>query len=259
MAKPHPSFRQPENNSCQLWRYMDLAKFVALVQTQSLYFARSDTLGDPFEGSVTKVNHLAAEIIKEQKTTNPVFAQYADWTDEKIDQKYQSLAEARARMRETVFINCWHQSDYESAAMWSLYSDSNYAICIRTTYELLMEHLPKQVNLGFVEYIDYETDIIDPNNLFNAFARKRRSFEHEKEVRAVVWSMISDETGGQEVRSWISQTGMSVPLDVSTVALDVRVHPESPTWFVDVVEGIANQYNLTVEVLQSSLSSRPLF
>lgn len=35
----------------KLWRYMDLAKFLALLEDRALYFARADKLGDPFEGA----------------------------------------------------------------------------------------------------------------------------------------------------------------------------------------------------------------
>jgi hypothetical protein len=42
----HPSFRQPRDPRICLWRYMDLSKFVALLQERALVFARADKLGD---------------------------------------------------------------------------------------------------------------------------------------------------------------------------------------------------------------------
>ena len=35
----------------ELWRYMDFAKFVSMLEQRSIYFARADVLGDPFEGA----------------------------------------------------------------------------------------------------------------------------------------------------------------------------------------------------------------
>src|SRR5687768_14667395 len=35
----------------KLWRYMDLAKFLHLLEDRTLFFARADRLGDPFEGA----------------------------------------------------------------------------------------------------------------------------------------------------------------------------------------------------------------
>ena len=42
-----------------IWRYMDIAKFLSLLDKQSLFFSRLDHLGDPFEGSLTRQRELA--------------------------------------------------------------------------------------------------------------------------------------------------------------------------------------------------------
>ncbi len=52
---------QPSDGSIKIWRYMDLPKLVAFLETGSLHFARADTLGDPFEGSWTRLNRAARE------------------------------------------------------------------------------------------------------------------------------------------------------------------------------------------------------
>lgn len=39
----------PDNGS-KIWRYVDFAKFAALLDTSSLWFARLDCLGDDYEG-----------------------------------------------------------------------------------------------------------------------------------------------------------------------------------------------------------------
>ena len=52
---------QPSDGGIKIWRYMDLPKLVAFLETESLHFARADTLGDPFEGSWTRLNRAAQE------------------------------------------------------------------------------------------------------------------------------------------------------------------------------------------------------
>ena len=47
----HPCFPQPEDDSVRIWRYLDLAKFIWLLEKQQLYLSRLDSLNDPFEGS----------------------------------------------------------------------------------------------------------------------------------------------------------------------------------------------------------------
>ena len=56
MYKEHPIFKSPDNENEKIWRYTDFTKFVSLMDRQSLFFARADKLGDPFEGSRTKLN-----------------------------------------------------------------------------------------------------------------------------------------------------------------------------------------------------------
>lgn len=48
----HKAFPQPSGPSERAWRYMDLAKFVALLLRKELHFTRLDCLEDKFEGTL---------------------------------------------------------------------------------------------------------------------------------------------------------------------------------------------------------------
>ena len=50
MYTEHPTFSPPPDDAV-LWRYMDFTKFVSFLDKSSLFFARADKLGDPFEGA----------------------------------------------------------------------------------------------------------------------------------------------------------------------------------------------------------------
>lgn len=43
----------------KIWRYMDLAKFTHMLATQSLYFACTTQMTDPYEGWLPR-SHIAA-------------------------------------------------------------------------------------------------------------------------------------------------------------------------------------------------------
>jgi len=49
MFEPHPNFNLP-NDEARVWRYMDIGKLVALLNTATLFFCRLDRLRDPYEG-----------------------------------------------------------------------------------------------------------------------------------------------------------------------------------------------------------------
>lgn len=51
MYKPHAECVPPSKLDIPIWRYVDFAKFVDLLERRQLHFARLDQLGDPFEGA----------------------------------------------------------------------------------------------------------------------------------------------------------------------------------------------------------------
>jgi hypothetical protein len=173
----HPSFRLPTNKDIPIWRYMDLAKYLLMLNSQSLYFARATLVGDPFEGSSTRAMVATREYIQANRATDPRLAAWKDAPEE----LFASWPAIFKRAAGTYFLNCWHMNEYESAAMWKLYSTSNEAICVRSTYRRLRSCLPGCVFIGEVKYINYDTEGFSPHNGFNFIMHKRRSFEHERE------------------------------------------------------------------------------
>lgn len=57
---PHPVFVPPPGDA-PLWRYMDLTKFIALLERRALFFAALRNLPDKFEGSLSALLRERAE------------------------------------------------------------------------------------------------------------------------------------------------------------------------------------------------------
>ena len=259
MIGSHPSFIQPSNAQIKLWRYMDISKFLALIQTEKLYFARADNLGDPFEGSMPRGNAEFEESIVKRRDSDPDLAPFKNLPQEKVIEIFHTLSTHRKKFREEMYVSCWHMNEHESAAMWKIYSQADESVCIQTTYEKLAELLPDWIKMGVVEYIDYDVGVIGVDNLFNPFLQKRRSFEHEREVRAIVWSALGETVGGAEARGSILHGGAQVQMDLSSLIECVCVSPTSPNWFKQIVENVSHRYGLNTPVRQSQLLASPLF
>ena len=229
MYEEHPSFETPPWDAV-LWRYMDFEKFVSLLDQRALFFAKVSELGDPFEGSITK----------------PI----QKWIDKSMDNPkdvHKYLIERRSRM----LVNCWHEGDYESEAMWHLYGKS---IAIRTTSASLCSSFIGEVpvvRVGWVRYADYNKTDMRLENFFDLYLLKRLSFKHEQEVRAIV-STDTDYTP-------VEGKGMYCDVNLETLIEQVVVAPDSPEWFMDLVKSVSKRYNLEVPVLQSNLEDSPLF
>jgi hypothetical protein len=83
-------------------------------------------------------------------------------------------------------LNSWHINEYESAAMWKLYLESDEGIAIQSTLGRLNKSLKdtkETIFIGKIKYIDYEKESIPESNQYYPFLYKRKSFEYEKELR----------------------------------------------------------------------------
>jgi hypothetical protein len=210
---------------------MDLAKYVAMLDRRSLFFARATLLDDPFEGSSPKM--IAA---------------------------HRKPGESRIfkDLVKNHLVNCWHMNEQESAAMWKLYSSSNEAVCIRSTYRRLRARLPQDVMIGEVKYINYETQWFNASQAFDYIMHKRLSFAHERELRAIIWDLnwVKD---SERHNPGIEPSGLAFGVDLPALVERVYVSPTATSWFADLIRAITVKYGFAFHVSQSSLAETPLY
>jgi hypothetical protein len=109
----HPDLVTPPRKTV-LWRYMDFAKFVDMIEGRTLWFARIDQLQDPLEGT-----HTDAE-----------FA----WIRKNLKAKRaQALVDVFKFARAELYVNCWHSGKAESLAMWDLYGKGSGVVAVKST------------------------------------------------------------------------------------------------------------------------------
>lgn len=240
----HPVFSAPSDPQVPIWRYMDLTKYVAMLETQALFFARGDLLGDPFEGSISRANFaLRPEIYKDAKIPEEVWRQLSEFTE---------------KIRFWTFVNCWHMNEHESAAMWRMYTATNQAIAIRSTYKKLCDALPTEAFVGVVKYIDYATEWLPEGNSLWPYVHKRRSFEQERELRAVIQQLPT--SGGKlDLSKPPSEAGRLVPVPLAALIEEIAVAPTAPLWFRELVQAVTRRYGHSFVVRQSVLDDSPIF
>lgn len=117
---------------------------------------------------------------------NPVRVAFAPVPVERIDGVLDGLVSQLCAAHDQVNgkfgVSCWHESDYESDAMWKLYSASGQRIAIESTVGQLRESLGNRTDLIIdrVRYMDFEQDPIEKGHRHYRLFVKRKSFEHEK-------------------------------------------------------------------------------
>lgn len=249
MYEKHGTFVDPDNLNEKLWRYIDFTKLVSMLLTQSLHFVRADQFQDPFEGSYSlpSIERYDSYLAKIEATEN-----LPPQAIKNLRDGWKNLPQLRESQRLTHAVNCWHLNQYESAAMWSLYLKSNEGIAIQSTYQRFCRSFHETsipVFIGKVRYIDYEIEAFnDPGNMFSAFLHKRKSFEHEHEVRAIV---THDKTPGDY--------GQYVPTDLGILIEAIHIAPNAPAWFFQLVKVTLDRFDISVPVLQSDLVKKPLY
>lgn len=254
----------PPDDDQTIWRYLDFTKFVSLLETRALFFARVSTLDDPFEGSFPSEQSILSRVMG---------ALHPGSVPEGATIHLSSdLQDVWRPMRHWAMVNCWHASAYESAAMWKLYAPNSAAVAIRSTVARLREALGRapspppgfggsdRVFIGMIEYIDYSKDRIPDGSFASQFYRKRRSFEHERELRAMVLQFPRSGDGQRvDFERRPSDGGLAVPVDLDKLIEDIAVAPLAPRWFVELVTRVVRRHGLQVVPKQSDLDATPLY
>lgn len=241
--------QKPNDANIKIWRYMKLEKFKYLLESECLYFARADMFEDPFEGSLTEPSHTGFLIDIDIPCT------YEDGTKAMFSEVLSNIAESS---RTRTYVNCWHMNEGESDAMWKLYGQEGKSIAIQSTYTRLANCLPNGVHLGVVRYIDYSKDQFPHASWLLPFYHKRKAYEHEKEVRAVVVNHSENRTSRKPKKPQ-GKVGIGIPIDPNKLIEAVFIAPGSTEAFRTQVEKIVKQSKKNFIVKPSNMDEKPIF
>lgn len=240
----------------KLWRYMDFAKFLHLVENRSLFFARVDNLGDRFEGASGLAdrehewNRQYLKFFKDAVRNPPNGHPSPDEKTVKLeaDKLLAQLKKGTAADRKRTFVSCWHANTGESEALWKLYCPvGSTGVVIKTTAENLVESLDEtlDIELGRVQYVDFRKSFA---GFYDRIFWKRKSLAHEQEVRAVFNNRFRDES-----------LGVSMLVNVEKLCISVIPSPFAPPWFKDLLNALIKKYELQIDVETSELLEEPFF
>jgi len=241
--RPHDKVSVPSANTV-IWRYVDLRRFMSMLETKSLWFSSIAILAQDDQWEA--VFHRRLREMWEAESGQC------------------DLERTRQYVFERAFVNCWHMNQQESDAMWKLYSHGGSNVVIHSTFGRLRETLgscAEPIHVGKVEYInharhDYKKKMLDaaPHatvlNITPVLLWKRRSYAHERELRAFYYT--ESPARGPET------PGMPMFVDLKLLFGEVRVSPRSPEWFRELIEQIMTRYGYgDVPVKRSSLDDDP--
>ena len=144
-------------------------------------------------------------------------------------------------------VSCWHEGEHESDAMWKLYSGSGQGIAIESNVGQLRRSLEAEgLQIDRVRYMDFERDPIEKGHRRYRGFVKRKSFEHEREVRGTI---LLREEG----------KGVLVGCDLDILITRIHVSPLAEDFVKAAVEALCagNTNRLAKPILKSLLYDPP--
>ena len=278
MHREHECFHPPEDRDARIWRYMDLPKLLSILDEGRLFFPRRSSLQDPFEGfydedTSVKVTEYSKKAFQEQHARLGLPPELDKIHPELAHEKalleiYPHRAEQIKRffvsLRPYSFtdfgcINSWHISEHESDAMWNLYAERGKGVAVVSTFSKLCRafHVSNtNVFIGTVKYIDYQKDRIPfPSNGFEPLLHKRKSFEHERELRAIVLDNTYFEKNSDLLGT---KSGVYVPVDIEDLVDAIYIAPITEAWFENLMQNLMRRFHLEkIPIIKSKLNLPP--
>ncbi len=244
---------------------MSLERFVSLLKTESLFFARADCFRDKYEGSYPKLE-IEHHRVESERITN---LSNKGNNDLEIQKNIQASSDFAKRMRKLTLINCWHYNESESFAMWDLYSENGKGIAIQSKINLLKESLHDtdfDIRIGKVRYLDYKKDIFYNKdefphynrNAMTPFVHKRKAFIHENEYRAM-FSVKPENGWDYDWSKEIFEKGRLVKTNIDLLLEKILTYPDCSDEFFDTVSIVLEKFLPQKNVYRSELEEEALF
>jgi hypothetical protein len=233
-------------DSVRIWHYMDFAKFIRILLKSELFFSSITKFEDPWEGhasyqAISKLFRGSDEMLSRFKISNESSNDLSLW--------YHAF-------RSSTCVSCWHQSNFDSDAMWKIYSSGGFGVAISTTVSKLRGLLKKEnMTIDFVKYIN-DNDFHKEGCPVSGIFLKRNSFAHEKEIRGVIFNFdLLEKIYKKGFESKFE--GIDVPIDLSNFIEEIKIDPRAESWFKTLVKMISSEHGMGDIVSSSNILQSP--
>ena len=234
-------FKFDDDTQTRILRYVEFWKFESMIESKSLYFSRADLLGDPFECSIPQ-SHFGKKYTQEE------------FKEMRNKHTYNTIIEQVNELSKEIYVSCWTINSRENDLMWKAYVQGNEGVSIQSTVGRFDGSLGDPCIYDFpymgmskVKYIDDMRERLDGKNILEYVMYKRKEFEDDRELRAVIWNDIPDKP-----------KGICVPVDLSILIETIYIAPTANFEFHEKVESVVKKYLPNVVVKSSALSKKPL-
>lgn len=239
------NFDTPDEDTV-IWHFMNFPEFCSILVHQKLFFTRSDSFDDPWEGAWPNYYH-----------DRSFWRTHINGDDKHIE-NIISFFDKSLEQRKQFAVSCWHMNKSESEPFWKLYSNQEFGIALKSTigkFKSAVENSGWPVCIGAIKYVDFDspekTKFIDSRGLDVPILYKRDVFKHENEVRAFIKEQKSPKN------PFKGETGRTVTVCPLTLLDSIVISPMANDWFVRVVKGMIDRFGYdNIDCYRSNLYDR---
>jgi hypothetical protein len=254
------------DDSETIWRYMDLSKFISILEEKQLFLTRLDKFDDKFEGGYPIEDFLS--------NAHKLLGSFGE---KLFSTSRKSFIEAlTVAYKYGFFANCWHINNFESFGMWKVYLNGPEGIAIKTSIGNLRKSINQdnsnKVTYGKVKYLDYDKESIlsvyEKNKKDGIYTPpfpvffKRKAFEYEKEFRIMSMYEAGVSTEENIIEKLLkfklsAADSIKINVDLNELIQEIYVSPFAGLWYFDMVKKLVKRYGFNIPINQSSLNSIP--
>jgi hypothetical protein len=236
-----------------LWKYLDLYKFLYLVQTNKIYFSRLDKFDDPLEGLSDRIiydkfffDHTSTS--EEPNSAIPLEQRLLN--ADRAKKGLKDIKEVASITQVSQYASCLYISHRESRAMWDLYSSCD-SVALRFEGKELIGIIKNEAQkntdtnydymiVGNVHYRDLyppDTTIHPMTEMPNMFSvnKKDSCYAHEKEFRFVVNRKKPD--------TKVIGFELDFP-KMSTLSFNIITHPNMGNWKYIILRKLLEKFSI---------------
>ncbi len=240
----------------QIVKYIDLTKFVSILQRESLFFCRLDKLEDHFEGTLSKpTQKMVHDYFSTQHLLSTNFKQLSE---EEVIENVKKYFDAQSKRKAIHTVCCWNKSNSESAALWKIYSDFNKGIMLISRVNSIIESFSEteeSIDLSEVKYLDYNKEDMPLGNAIFPIIHKHEAYHYEEELRLI--HTVEFENGF--IYDWSIEEveqGKYLKVDLNKLIDKIVLSPYSPNWYFKLIENLCETYGLETTIVKSELSKK---
>jgi|SRR5690606_1891347 len=217
-----------------LWRYMDLWKFLKIINSSTLFFPSVRLLGDQLEGRIPQ------EVYNYMK-----FQDKSNGRNDNFVDVFKDFMEQYA-IKNTLVLS-WNAAKNESFALWKMYAKDKLGIAIKTNLDRLRSCFDKteeKIFIGEVNYYDKENPKYDITG-FSTLLTKHIYYSFEQEVRCLI--KIEEQNSVYDFKN--------VAVDLDVLIEEVYLSPFAfDSGLNEIIEFLKDKHRLNFNIKKSGIN-----